>query len=106
MSDPWEQLSDSCPADQAPGRTTTGHPGNLHRGRCWEQGLGPQRPQEPRWGRGDVPPTGRLETGLVTGSQWTELQGLPGHRTAGQPVHPVANSLTLPQELGLHRERG
>ena len=40
--------------------------------------------------------TDRLERGLVTGPQCTELEGLPEHRTAGQPIHPVANSLTCP----------
>ena len=38
----------------------------------------------------------RLERGLLTGSQWTELERLPEYRTAGQPVHPAANSLTRP----------
>ena len=37
-----------------------------------------------------------LERGLLTGSQWTELERLPEYRTSGQPVHPVANSLTCP----------
>lgn len=40
--------------------------------------------------------TDRRERGLVTGPQCTELEGLPEYRTAGQPVHPVANSLTRP----------
>ena len=38
----------------------------------------------------------RLERGLLTGSQWTELERLPEYRTAGQPVHPATNSLTRP----------
>lgn len=40
--------------------------------------------------------TDLLERGLVTGPQCTELEGLPEYRTAGQPVHPAANSLTRP----------
>ena len=40
--------------------------------------------------------TDRLERGLLTGSWWTELEGLPEYRTSGQPVHPAANSLTRP----------
>lgn len=95
VSDPWEQLSAGAqpPSREAPGRTTNSYSGHLHRGRCCEQA----------WAAGALVEEGvtssqtdRLDTSLVIGPQWTELERLPEYRTAGQPVHPAANSLTRP----------
>ena len=95
---PWRRplfqiLGNSCPAVQVPGRTTNSYSGHLHRGRCCEQA----------WAAGALVEEGvtssqtdRLDTSLVIGSQWTELERLPEYRMAGQPVHPAANSLTRP----------
>ena len=60
--------------------------------RAWAHGCC----RSPGGGRGDVQPDGPPGEGPGDWSQCTELEGLPEHRMAGQPVHPAANSLTCP----------
>lgn len=77
----WETLQSLSPASQG----TAGS-------RAWNPG-GHESPV----GKGDVRQRAAW-AGTVTGSQWTELEGLPGcHRTAGAAqAHPVAAAWPLP----------